>query len=119
MTWCIRQKDDTVKAEKLCPAIWRALGIIAIAFSPWDVVVTSADDYDHGQKGVPDDIDPKTYHGKGKAADFRTKHVPPEIVSVKMAQAREVLGKDYDLILEDKGGPNEHGHVEWTAHGGV
>jgi hypothetical protein len=75
---------------------------------------TSLDDGDHGVKGVPDEKDKKTLHGKGKAFDVRTKTVPRRVLP-NLAQTLELrLGPlGFDVILEGRDTDNEHIHIEY------
>lgn len=70
---------------------------------PADMVITSGNDSQHmaGSK-----------HYTDEALDFRTKHLTPHDRGLLVAGVKEKLGKDYDVVLESVGGPNEHLHVE-------
>lgn len=62
----------------------------------------------------------KSKHWTGDAADLRTHnlptHVDPQTV-VKDIKER-LNSSDYDVILEDYNGPNEHIHCEFDPKGG-
>lgn len=67
--------------------------------------VTSGTDGEHSATSL---------HYAGLALDFRTKDI--SAVNDKRAMVAEVqaiLGRDYDVILEDEGRPNEHMHIEY------
>lgn len=52
-------------------------------------------------------------HFTDEALDFRTKHLDGN-KKFRLADAvKKRLGEDYDVILEDVDGPNEHLHVEY------
>jgi hypothetical protein len=85
--------------------VWHALGFAKIA----PCVVTSGNDSKHG---------PNSLHGFDKALDFRTHSLPSREAKLAFRDAmRGVLGRDYDVILEDLGGPNEHLHAERDPKG--
>lgn len=67
--------------------------------------LTSGTDGEHGESSL---------HYLGMALDFRTKDI--EKVNDKramIAEVRAILGRDYDVIFEDEGRPNEHLHIEY------
>jgi hypothetical protein len=88
------------------------------------LTITSGDDYDHGQVGVPDDIDsadppggdPKTLHGKGRACDFRTHGTSEDFRRCLVDRVRAALTVngicDFDVLLEKPGTDKEHLHCE-------
>lgn len=51
-------------------------------------------------------------HYKDKALDFRTRHLAEPQKFALIAEMKTRLGPDYDVILENLGGANEHGHAE-------
>jgi hypothetical protein len=84
-----------------------------------DLWITSGDDGDHGRRGVPDEIDPTTWHGKGRAHDFRTHNIPAGKLDKIVADIKRRLSAPYqpagvrfDVVLEGRGLPWEHIHVE-------
>lgn len=100
-------KDASVKAHKLHPQILWALSVAAEVWETFgapELIVTSLNDGAHRQG---------SFHYKGEAADLRTHNLPN---SSARRNARDLLaghlGKDFDVILEDLGGPNEHVHLE-------
>lgn len=71
----------------------------------YECVITSLNDGKHGQGS-------KHYTDEG--VDFRTKNIlQPEHKELIKRDITESLGKDYDVILEDRGGVNEHLHIEY------
>lgn len=52
-------------------------------------------------------------HPLGRAVDLRTKTVPRHLLPLLIARLRDALGDQFDVVLEDLGGPNEHVHVEF------
>lgn len=89
--------------------------IIAVAFlnaanetgvaAPADTVwVTSGNDRQHRHDSK---------HYSNEALDFRTKTLTTDDKKKLIAALRKRLGRNYDVILEDEGGTNEHLHVEY------
>lgn len=104
----LRVKDSSVKLTALCPQIVLALHI---ADSVWvnvglaeQTVITSANDGRHSRTSL---------HYVGHAVDIRTKNVNRLRLETCIHKLREALGADYDVVMEDVNGPNEHCHVEW------
>lgn len=104
-------KDASVKANKIRPEIFSAIATAADVwenFGASELIVTSLCDGAHRQG---------SFHYTGDAADIRTKNLPS---SAAKRNARDLLagrlGKDFDVILEDLGGANEHMHVEHDEH---
>lgn len=52
-------------------------------------------------------------HFTDEALDFRTKHLTTEQKHAWTRAVKKRLGRDYDVLLEDEGGNNEHLHVEF------
>lgn len=52
-------------------------------------------------------------HYTDDALDFRTKHLTAPQRAALVGVLRRRLGPAYDVILEDVGGANEHGHCEF------
>ena len=93
---------STVKVPKvviIACAIINAANTLGLTH---DIVVTSGNDSKHkvGSK-----------HYSDEALDIRTKNIaePHKFAST----IRRRLGPDYDVILEDEEGPNEHLHCEF------
>jgi hypothetical protein len=55
-------------------------------------------------------------HYKDGALDFRTKHLSIPDKKALVTALKRRLGKNYDVILEDAGGTNEHLHVEYDPN---
>ena len=101
-------KDSSVKAHKIRPDLFMALATAADVWEEFGadaLIITSLNDGAHRQG---------SYHYSGDAADLRTKNLPS---SAAKRNVRDVLaqrlGNDWDVILEDLGGSNEHAHLEW------
>lgn len=66
---------------------------------------------------------PNSLHPKGAAVDIRSHdHFRGEEWRKRQlddfaAKVRQALGPDFDLILEDLGGENEHWHLEYDPKG--
>lgn len=54
----------------------------------------------------------KTLHDEGLAFDVRSKHVVRFFLPVLLAEIKEELSFDFDVILEHKGQEQEHIHIE-------
>jgi hypothetical protein len=68
------------------------------------IVVTSGNDSAHM---------PGSFHGKDRALDFRTRTLPTRAAKERFrALLLERLGVEFQAVLEDLDGPNEHLHVE-------
>lgn len=52
-------------------------------------------------------------HGTDEALDFRTHHLTTSQRVALVRVLRRRLGPAYDVIVEDVGLPNEHGHAEY------
>lgn len=52
-------------------------------------------------------------HYSLEALDFRTHHLTSIETAALIKEIRSRLGPDYDVIFEDVGKENEHGHVEY------
>lgn len=71
----------------------------------YECVITSLNDGKHmqGSKHYTDD-----------GVDLRTKNISePSHKELIKREITEALGKDYDIIFEDRGGVNEHLHIEY------
>lgn len=78
----------------------RACEVIDRAYNDEDymLVLTSGKDGKHKVGSL---------HDLGRAGDFRSRHVVPEIMKRIVARVKRELGKDFDVILEP-----DHLHVE-------
>lgn len=87
-------RPEVVLALIVADGVWSRSGV--------DLVVTSAIDGTHTRASK---------HYTGCAVDLRTHGMAdPEKGTTEL---RDALGADYDVILEGKGTPNEHCHVEF------
>lgn len=68
-----------------------------------DIVITSLNDSKHKEK---------SYHYKDLAADIRTKNLSEEMKDKLYKALIQELGQDYTVIFEDRGGENEHIHIQ-------
>lgn len=67
-------------------------------------VITSANDSQH-QEG--------SLHGSGCALDIRSQQIPRARFTEWIEKIQTLLGGDFDIVLEDRDGVNEHLHVEY------
>jgi hypothetical protein len=100
-----------VKITNLTPQMVLAIRIVESVYQrlePWyDLTITSVDEGQHG---------PRTLHGKGLAVDFRTKDFNGNKYKLQN-EVKAALGDDFDVVLEDMHGPQEHLHVELDPKG--
>lgn len=52
-------------------------------------------------------------HYIGQALDFRTKHLGSTLRDALVSDLKQAAGENYDIVVEDVGGDNEHGHMEY------
>ena len=69
-----------------------------------ELLVTSVGDGRHGVRSK---------HYLGLAVDLRSRHLHPDEKDQVLAELRLALGDQFDVLLEDRGGPNEHFHIEF------
>ena len=95
-----------VSLKDLVPQMLVALEVAKEEFSKYglDTVVTSANDGEHREG---------SYHYKGRALDFRTKHSGGlgKTISNEIRQRLALVG--FDVIFEYPNQINEHVHLEW------
>lgn len=72
----------------------------------FDCVITSLCDDAPNRK-------PNSRHKLGYGVDFRTKHLPDEIVPNLVAELKLRLTTDYDVVLEHVNQAFEHLHLEY------
>jgi hypothetical protein len=99
---------ETVKVPKslvILAAVSNAATIIGILTT----IVTSGNDSVH-MKG--------SKHYTDEALDFRTHDLLPAEKDDLCALALHRLGEGYQGFIEDRGGPNEHLHIEWDPKKG-
>jgi hypothetical protein len=94
-----------VKLTDLVPQMVLAARIIEGVYDNYrcECVITSGNDSKHGANSL---------HYKGRALDFRTKNYAGDKRALR-DEIKEALGDDFDVILEDLGGVNEHIHTEY------
>ena len=94
-----------VDLRGLSPVWGVAYPIIRDAFRDYGYtcVITSANDSTHGANSL---------HYKGKALDFRTKHIAAMDKAKVVEAIRSVLGDQFDVVFESVGLPQEHLHCE-------
>lgn len=56
-------------------------------------------------------------HYRGRALDFRSKHIAPHSKDLALAALRRNLGPEFDVLLEGRGTDNEHWHIEHDPKG--
>jgi hypothetical protein len=88
---------ETLRALLLVDALYARHG--------WELRVTSINDGKHKVGSL---------HPKGRAFDVGTKELPggsPTRYALR-AEIEVELGPEFDVVLEEVGGPNEHIHIE-------
>lgn len=115
----MKLKDNSVRMRDLQPQTALAAMIVNSllpTFGFKDIVITSLNDGTHMKDSL---------HYKGCAIDFRTHDWTPPRISLEPTLLRKdelekvrlsvkgALGVDFDVIIEDSDGPNEHMHVEY------
>lgn len=96
-----------VRLTDLAPQIVLAYVIVKDIFASrfLPCVITSANDSRHGAN---------SWHYKGRALDFRTKYAALNGHEAELlAEIREALGDEFDVVLESVGTENEHIHIEY------
>lgn len=91
------------------PAIMRAIWAARTALHERGArcVVTSLFDGTHSEN---------SFHHYGMAVDIRSKELSsPSIKRAVRDRISELLGPEYDVILEAHNTPNEHYHIEWEG----
>lgn len=96
----------TSLCDEMVYALWRFVSVFD--GHGLECIVTSGADSTHK---------PGSLHYKGRALDFRTKHIPAEQRKLVLRDLQEELGEDFDVLLEGVGKPNEHLHVEYDPKG--
>ena len=82
-----------------------AVANAAQGLSVSEVVITAGIDGTHSQNSL---------HYALRALDVRSKNFPTNHAKEAFASTlRAELGKDYQVLLEDLGGPNEHFHIQF------
>lgn len=80
----------------LCEIIHSETGKVPVVTSIWDQTHSDV-----------------SLHFIGCAADVRSKTLSNEEKDRVLMRAISTLGDEYDLLIEDPDGPNEHFHLEW------
>ena len=93
-----------IRLADLSPQIVLAAMVIQECFRErgGEFTITSLNDGAHSEKSL---------HYKGHALDFRTRDFTGDKHAL-ISLIRASLGENFDVLLEDEGGPNEHGHAE-------
>lgn len=89
------------------PEIFFGLVVLERIFSSYgyDTVVTEATGGTHKDGSL---------HYKGLALDIRSKHIPDKDTKFSILEdAKELLTRDFDIILEAFGTESEHYHIEY------
>lgn len=94
-------RPEIAWAISVAEGIWRANG--------YDVVtVTSVRDGVHSSGSL---------HNVGAAVDLRSKDITEDNKAALLAWLKECLTAEFDVVLEDRGLPNEHYHIEFQPKG--
>jgi hypothetical protein len=88
------------KVVVIAAAVVNAANILGLK---QDMLITSGSDGVHM---------PGSLHYLDRALDFRTKHLSLAGKRALVTSVKKRLGKNYDVILENAGGMNEHLHIE-------
>ena len=102
----MKQKEG-VSIKGIQPEVIYGLLVAETVFTEtgYDLIITSICDSKHGVNSL---------HYKGLAFDLRSKHLPTEIIKKYLLEClKKCFGKEWDVILEDLGGDNEHYHLEF------
>lgn len=94
----VRFRKEIRLAMDVCDAVWERYGVS-------ECVITSGNDSKHkdGSK-----------HYDDNAIDVRSKNLPTSGIKHEvLAELRQKLGSDYDVLLEAELTPNEHFHIEY------
>lgn len=97
------QLKFTVRLKDLSPQMALAALVVAGCYGEQTCTVTSANDSKHSRK---------SFHYHGNALDFRLKDYLGDKRALEL-KVRNALGNEFDVLIEDLGGDNEHLHVEY------
>ena len=94
-----------VKLKLLSPQICLANQVVESIYARHEAecTITSANDSIHSAS---------SFHYKGTALDYRTRDFLGNKQEL-LGEIKEALGPEFDVLLEDEDGPNEHIHIEW------
>jgi hypothetical protein len=104
MSLCVK---PCVRFDKLSTQVLLGLYIVHKVYEEHNQVctITSVTDGKHG---------PRSLHPSGNAVDIRSKSIIPSSEKRRILDiCKYRLGKNYDMILECEGKPNEHFHLEF------
>lgn len=95
-----------VNLKDLAPQMALGYCIVAGVYARLNCVctITSGNDSTHKEGSL---------HYVGEALDFRTHTVSRQVLDELVAGVKEALGDNFDVVLESRGLPNEHLHVEY------
>ena len=99
---------NDLEAKELQPEILSLFHTLKEAYRGYEVFITSMTS-GHHVKG--------SKHYEGYAIDVRTKNLPWDRKYLVKMYIENVAGPDYQVILEDIKGPNEHLHIEYDPKG--
>lgn len=96
--------------RRLQPEMSVAHTVVASIFTAHglDTVITEGTGGVHGRASK---------HYVGYALDYRTKHVPRNVLGQLIRVVRESLGVEFDVVFESEGEDNEHLHIEFDPKG--
>ena len=89
------------KSLTIAAAVTNAATVLGL---PHDMIITHGRDGKH-KRG--------SKHYSDEALDFRTKHLAPAMKTRLIEVVQQRLGSRYQVLLEDLGTENEHGHAEF------
>jgi hypothetical protein len=98
---------EGVRFRKLLGEIYSIFSILDLVFGNHgvDCVITSANDSSHSSGSL---------HYSDLALDLRSWVIPSSGEKhILVDEVRQALGLDYDVLLEDEDGLNEHIHLEY------
>ena len=98
---------STAVVPKVCVIAAAVINAANILRLKQDMLITSGNDGIHMAR---------SFHYKDRALDFRTKHLSIANKKALVTAVKRRLGRDYDVILENAGGTNEHLHVEYDPN---
>lgn len=98
--------EPGVRIHGTLPEIWVGAAIVEDQFIKLGVVmrITGGIEGKHKRGSL---------HLAGAALDIGSHELNDWQKDQVLAGAKANLGDDFDLILEDRDGPNEHFHIEW------
>lgn len=96
---------DGVSIRRITPELVLAMFAVsgALELNGAMLIITHVVDGEHG--------DP-SFHYTGRAFDFRTRELDDETLGAIVSDVMAAGVPNLQLVIEDRGGPNEHGHVE-------